>query len=317
VLADDTFAGDVYTFAGVWNGTTYTGSWTGPTSVDPTGGIGSAVADIPGDTEVSCTAADICAESNPEGNVATLALAALQVTTTSVTCGSTSVGKAATCTATVSDASGGTSVPTGTVNLTSSPTSGTFASSGSCTLSPTSATFSAACSLAFTPSAAGSYVVSGNYSGDAAHYPSGGTSAAITVSSLGGGSPPTPKPKPPAPGSVSAPAAVTSSGQVTLTLTNTNAFSVGYDVQLLATSSELKTVMMGDRKKSSKPVTIASKRVTVAAHKKLAMKLKLSKAALKQLKRHHSLKVTLKLSETASGHPAAAYSRTITLKLKK
>jgi large repetitive protein len=99
-------------------------------------------------------------------------------TSTSVSCtpASVAVGDKATCTATVSDSSGGSaSTPGGTVSWSSSG-AGTFSSS-SCTLDA-----SGKCSVDYTPSAVGTgtHTVTGMYSGDAAHNGSSG-SAALTV----------------------------------------------------------------------------------------------------------------------------------------
>ena len=112
------------------------------------------------------------------------ASAALDGTTTTVACSpaSDATGAASTCTATVTDTEPtpqGT--PTGQVEFTAAPSSGTFSGGGACTI-PVSATGEAvSCQLTFTPSAGGGYTISGAYSGDTTHGASGGSGALTAV----------------------------------------------------------------------------------------------------------------------------------------
>ena len=98
---------------------------------------------------------------------------------TSVTCGTPVVaGSSTTCTATVTDTSGGTASPpggSGTVSWTSSAP-GTFAPA---TCSPAGAGTTATCSVAYTPTTVGTRTVTAVYAGDAVH--TGGSSTPFTV----------------------------------------------------------------------------------------------------------------------------------------
>ncbi len=83
------------------------------------------------------------------------------------------VGSTTTCTATVTSTTGSVS-PSGTIQFTTSPTSGAFSPiSGVCTLTTVSGTV-AKCSLTFTPSAPATYVISASYAGDTSHGPASG-----------------------------------------------------------------------------------------------------------------------------------------------
>jgi Bacterial Ig-like domain (group 1)/Bacterial Ig-like domain (group 3)/Calx-beta domain len=99
-------------------------------------------------------------------------------TDTSVTCSPSTVAVDAstTCTATVTDSSGGTkSTPTGSVSW-SSDGAGDFSSGGSPTTSCT-LNASGSCSVTYTPTAvgSGSHTVTGSYDGDAKHLTSSGS----------------------------------------------------------------------------------------------------------------------------------------------
>jgi hypothetical protein len=110
----------------------------------------------------------------------TITLLGTDPTATTVTCSPSSVttGSVSTCTATVADtASSGATTPTGTVDFTSSPTSGSFSSFGSCTLVATSSTGIASCQVTFTPSADGGYTITGTYTGDSTHETASGTAS--------------------------------------------------------------------------------------------------------------------------------------------
>jgi hypothetical protein len=78
-------------------------------------------------------------------------------------------------------ASSGVTTPTGTVSFTSSPTTGSFGTSGSCTLAGTGTTGTASCQLTFTPSAGGSYTITGEYGGDSTQGTSAGTASLATT----------------------------------------------------------------------------------------------------------------------------------------
>jgi hypothetical protein len=114
--------------------------------------------------------------------VAAPAFAALDPTTTAVSCSPSSVatGSATTCTASVTDTATTPSAPTGTVTFTPSPSTGDFGAAGNtCTLSGGGAT--ASCHVTYTPASGGSYNVGGSYGGDTAH---SGSSANGTVSAV-------------------------------------------------------------------------------------------------------------------------------------
>ncbi len=85
------------------------------------------------------------------------------------------VGSASTCKGTVTS----TGTPTGTLEFTVSPTTGTLSpASGVCTLS------AGACSVTFNPSVGGSYTVAATYEGDSTHGPATGSttlSTAVTI----------------------------------------------------------------------------------------------------------------------------------------
>ena len=60
-------------------------------------------------------------------------------------------------------------------------------------------------------------------------------------------------------------------------------------------------------------ITIASARKTIAAHKTVKLKLKLSKQALKLLRKYHHMKVTLHFTLSAKGRPPRIVKKTIVL----
>src|SRR3989441_723865 len=102
----------------------------------------------------------------------------LRSTSTTVTCSSPVViSQGSTCTASVSDTSGGTtSTPAGTVSFTATGAAGTFTPATSCTLSAGS------CSVTFTPSASGTSSITGVYaSTDSIHAASTSAPSNITV----------------------------------------------------------------------------------------------------------------------------------------
>src|SRR3989454_3121833 len=102
----------------------------------------------------------------------------LRSTSTTVTCSSPVViSQGSTCTASVSDTSGGTtSTPAGTASFTATGAAGTFTPATSCTLSAGS------CSVTFTPSASGTSSITGVYaSTDSIHVASTSAPSNITV----------------------------------------------------------------------------------------------------------------------------------------
>ncbi|HET6865935.1 MAG TPA: Ig-like domain repeat protein, partial [Solirubrobacteraceae bacterium] len=108
-------------------------------------------------------------------------------TATSVSCspGSVAAGQATTCTATVSDTTGG-SDPTGSVAF-SSDSSGSFGSGNSCALTATGNGDVASCSIAYTPAVAGTHTITARYGGDATHDPSAGSTTVTGSPGSGGG----------------------------------------------------------------------------------------------------------------------------------
>ena len=106
-------------------------------------------------------------------------------TATSLTCapGTIVVGRATTCTATVTDtATTGPTTPAGTVTFSSDTSGGAFTPATSCDLSPAGTPGQASCPVAYTPSTAGTgtQAITGSYGGDAGHTASTGT-ATVTV----------------------------------------------------------------------------------------------------------------------------------------
>ena len=113
----------------------------------------------------------------------------LHVTTTAITCGSTSLilGSGTVCTAAVTDTSAGPITPTGNVSFATGG-SGDFSGGGICSLAPVS-TGVASCEVTYTPTGVGSHQITGSYPGDSTHGSSQG-STAIEVASPQTTSPP-------------------------------------------------------------------------------------------------------------------------------
>jgi hypothetical protein len=102
---------------------------------------------------------------------------------------------------------------------------------------------------------------------------------------------------------------VNGQGQQTVTITNPNDFYLNAAVQesgLVTAAADIASVR--------KPKTVASGKARIAPHKKATVKLKLSKAAQKYLKKHHHLKVVLTITLTATGHKPKLVSKKLTLK---
>ena len=113
----------------------------------------------------------------------TLLTVTKRTTATAVSCspGSVATGVATSCTATVTDTSGGTvTTPTGSVKFTTSGT-GSFAPASSCTLAEVSAGV-ASCTVSYTPSAigTGTHKITAGYAGNATHATSS-ESTSVTV----------------------------------------------------------------------------------------------------------------------------------------
>jgi hypothetical protein len=110
------------------------------------------------------------------------AFAALDPTTTAVSCSPSSVatGTATTCTATVTDTGTTPNAPTGTVTFTPAPSTGDFGAGGNtCTLSGSGAAVT--CHVTYTPASGGSYSIGAAYGGDPSH---NGSSDNGTVSAV-------------------------------------------------------------------------------------------------------------------------------------
>jgi Bacterial Ig-like domain (group 1) len=106
-----------------------------------------------------------------------------RATSTGVSCGALTVGVAATCTATVSDTDSGTkTTPTGTVTFSSDDSSGVFVGSPCVlvTTDPFDPGAPSSCQVSYTPGTAGTTTIRGDYSGDATHGTSFGTTT-LTV----------------------------------------------------------------------------------------------------------------------------------------
>ncbi len=137
---------------------------------------------------------------------------------------------------------------------------------------------------------------------------------------------PTPSPSPtakpaPATGPLTLSSTVTPGSGPALTLANPNAYSVTYQVSLTATAPSLKAHAVPARRSEAratstpaKPVTIATARVTLAAHKARMLKLTLSKAAAAVLRRNHRLTVSVHITVTSPGHSSRTVTRNVTLR---
>jgi hypothetical protein len=84
---------------------------------------------------------------------------------------SLTAGSATHCTVTIADAAAtSSSVPTGVVTFSASPSTGSFSDSGRCALARDGSA-RASCTVAFIPAAGGSYTLTAAYAGDSAHSP--------------------------------------------------------------------------------------------------------------------------------------------------
>ena len=118
---------------------------------------------------------------------------------------------------------------------------------------------------------------------------------------------------PPLAGSLALPGAVSSSGVQKGSLSNANAYSVIASLQERVTLTGGAVIATATNDPRTTTITIASARKTIAAHKTVKLKLKLSKRALKLLRKYHRMKVTLRLTLSARGRPSRIVKKTIVL----
>jgi hypothetical protein len=281
-----------------------------PTSIDPNSHL----------TAIACVSADECTAVDETGHETT----ARAVSTTSLACTPTSVktGIAITCTATVTDTQTSGASPTGTTSFTASPNTGQFSNSGSCPLHAAATTGIASCQITFIPSAAASYTLTANYTGDNAHLASSGQSTPITATPP----PVTVKPPPTASGRASVKHISTSDATVSvrvnckgstsckIKLTGTVLETIRHGkVIALAASTKTKGKGKGKGKRTSKKtITIISKTATIPAGKTKTIKLTLNAAGKKLIAKHHPLKAKLAVTQSSK----TVTHQTITLKPK-
>ena len=118
---------------------------------------------------------------------------------------------------------------------------------------------------------------------------------------------------PPLAGALTLPGAVNSSGLQTVSLTNANGYSVNASLQETAQLIGGAVIATATSHPRTTTITIASASKTTAAHKTVTLKLKLSKRALKLLRKYRRMKVTLRLTLSASGRPSTIVKKTIVL----
>ncbi len=118
---------------------------------------------------------------------------------------------------------------------------------------------------------------------------------------------------PPLAGALTLPGAVNSSGLQTVSLTNANGYSVIASLKETAQLIRGAVIAAATHDPRTTTITIASARKTIAAHKTVKLKLKLSKRALKLLRKYHRMKVTLRLTLNASGRPSRIVKKTVVL----
>ena len=119
---------------------------------------------------------------------------------------------------------------------------------------------------------------------------------------------------PPLAGSLTLPGAVNSSGHQTVSLTNANAYSVFASLHETVKLTGGAVIATATNDPRTTIITIASASKTLRAHKTVKLKLKLSKQALKLLRKYHRMKVTLRLTLSASGRPSTIVKKTIVLR---
>jgi hypothetical protein len=275
-----------------------------PTSIDPNSIL----------TAITCVSAEECTAVDETGHETT----SRAISTTSLACSPSTVktGTATTCTTTVTDTqSTGASTPTGTVSFTASPTTGQFANRGSCPLHATSTTAIASCQTTFTPTAAASYTLTANYTGDNTHLASSGRSTPITATPITATTPPP----------------VTVKGRASVKHISTSGATISVRVRckgstsckIKLTASVLETIRHGKvialaastktkKKTTKKTITIISKTATIPAGATKTIKLTLNRAGKKLLAKHHPLKAKLTVTQSRR----TVTHKTITLKPK-
>ena len=118
---------------------------------------------------------------------------------------------------------------------------------------------------------------------------------------------------PPLAGALTLPGALNSSGHQTVSLTNANGYSVNASLRETAQLTGGAVIATATHDPRTTTITIASASKTIAAHKTVKLKLKLSKRALKLLRKYRRMKVTLRLTLSASGRPSTIVKKTIVL----
>jgi hypothetical protein len=108
------------------------------------------------------------------------------------------------------------------------------------------------------------------------------------------------------------PSGIVSGDYQILSLENANSYGIAASIQMVISLGGGSLVARAGTK--AKAETIASATVSIAAHKTAKPKLKLSKAGLKLLHKHHKLKATLKITLTAQGHLSKTLQQAITLR---
>ena len=118
----------------------------------------------------------------------------------------------------------------------------------------------------------------------------------------------------PAAGLINGSPNVSGSGQQSLTLSNPNDYSETAVIQEVAQLTG--GAVIAKHKSKMRTLTVSSAHVTIGSHKQVTIKLKLSSAARKLLRRYHKLPVTLKITLTAPGRPATVVTRRLVLRLR-
>ena len=118
---------------------------------------------------------------------------------------------------------------------------------------------------------------------------------------------------PPLAGSLTLPGAVSNSGLQTASLTNANGYSVIASLHETVKLTGGAVIATAPNDPRTTTLTIASASRTIAAHKTVKLKLKLSKRALTLLRKNHRMKVTLHLTLSAHGRPSRIVKKTIVL----
>jgi hypothetical protein len=248
----------------------------------------------PGVGKLACDAGAFEANSDP--------------TSMSVVCqpGAVLTGAAASCIATATDtAASGASVPTGSVQFVSSPTSGSFAAGGACTLTAASST-SASCAVQFAPAAAGAYTITAAYGGDRTHAPGSGDGA-LSASTPEVVSASTPE------GQLSVGHVKVSgtTASVPLLCTGSGPCTVKLTISVLETKRGGRLVAV-TATTIKKTLVIAKKSLTLDAGKHETVKLTLDDTGNGLLAQHHPLKTKLKITnyDSTVANPTISFKQT-------